>query len=56
MLQVLYNRNNKAQHLILYLQTFLYIVVNKVMIHPAVEDHINDIGDHEYIKAILGGD
>jgi hypothetical protein len=32
------------------------IVVNKVMIHPAVEDHINDIGDHEYIKAILGGD
>lgn len=32
------------------------IVVNKVMIHPAVEDHINEIGDHEYVKAILGGD
>lgn len=32
------------------------IVVNKVMVHPMVQEHIDLIGDHEYIKAILGGD
>lgn len=32
------------------------IVVNKVMIHPMVQEHVDLIGDHEYIKAILGGD
>ena len=32
------------------------IVVNKVMIHPIVQEHVDLIGDHEYIKAILGGD
>lgn len=32
------------------------IVVNKLMIHPAVEEHLDLIGDHEYVKAILGGD
>lgn len=32
------------------------IVVNKLMIHPAVEEHLNLIGDHDYVKAILGGD
>ena len=32
------------------------IVVNKLMIHPTVEEHLDLIGDHEYVKAILGGD
>lgn len=32
------------------------IVVNKLMIHPAVEEHLDLVGDHEYVKAILGGD
>lgn len=32
------------------------IFVDKLMIHPAVEEHLDLIGDHEYIKAILGGD
>ncbi len=32
------------------------IVCSKIMIHPAVIEHIKLIGDEEYIKAILGGD
>lgn len=32
------------------------IIVYHVMIHPAVEDHIQLIGDKEYLKAMLGGD
>ena len=32
------------------------IVVNKLMIHPTVEEHLDLIGDHDYVKAILGGD
>lgn len=32
------------------------IVVHKLMIHPAVEEHLDLIGDHDYVKAILGGD
>lgn len=32
------------------------IVVNKLMIHPAVEEHLDLIGDHDYVKAILGGE
>ncbi len=32
------------------------IVVNKMMIHPAVEEHIKLLGDSEYLKAMLGGD
>ena len=32
------------------------IVVNKLMIHPVVEEHLDLIGDHDYVKAILGGD
>ena len=32
------------------------IIVNKLMIHPAVEEHLDLIGDHDYVKAILGGD
>ena len=31
------------------------IICNKLMIHPAVIDHLKLIGDEEYIKAILGG-
>lgn len=32
------------------------IVVNRMMIHPAVEEHITLLGDKEYLKAMLGGD
>lgn len=32
------------------------IVVSRVMIHPAVEEHIELIGDKDYLKATLGGD
>ena len=32
------------------------IVVERVMIHPAVEEHIELIGDKDYLKATLGGD
>ena len=32
------------------------IIVNRVMIHPAVEEHIELIGDKDYLKAMLGGD
>lgn len=32
------------------------ILVNKMMIHPAVEEHIKLIGDIDYLKAMLGGD
>ncbi len=32
------------------------IVVERAMIHPAVEEHIGIIGDEDYLKAILGGD
>ena len=32
------------------------IVVERVMIHPAVEEHIEVIGDKDYLKATLGGD
>ena len=31
------------------------IIVEKIMIHPAVEDHIRLIGDGDFIKAVLGG-
>ncbi len=31
------------------------IVVQRMMIHPAVEEHIKLIGDGEFIKATLGG-
>lgn len=31
------------------------IVVNRIMIHPAVEEHIKLIGDKDYLKAMLGG-
>ena len=30
------------------------IVVEKMMIHPAVEEHIDSIGDREYLQAMLG--
>jgi hypothetical protein len=32
------------------------ILVSRVMIHPAVEEHIELIGDKDYLKAMLGGD
>ncbi len=32
------------------------IKVSKMMIHPAVEEHIASIGDKEHLNAILGGD
>ena len=32
------------------------IYVERVMIHPAVEEHIYLIGDRDYLKATLGGD
>ncbi len=32
------------------------IVVERVMIHPAVEEHIELVGDKDYLKATLGGD
>lgn len=32
------------------------IVVKRMMIHPAVEEYIELIGDKDYLKAILGGD
>ena len=32
------------------------IVVNRVMIHPAVEEHIEQIGDRDFLRATLGGD
>ena len=32
------------------------IVVDRMMIHPTVEEHIALIGDKEYLKAMLGGD
>lgn len=32
------------------------IVVNKAMIHPDVEDHINLIRDKEFLQALLGED
>lgn len=32
------------------------ILVNRMMIHPAVEEHIKLIGDIDYLKAMLGGD
>ena len=32
------------------------IVVERMMIHPAVEEHIELIGDKDYLKAMLGGD
>lgn len=32
------------------------IVVERMMIHPAVEEHIERIGDKDYLKAMLGGD
>ena len=30
------------------------IVVERMMIHPAVEEHIDSIGDKEYLQAMLG--
>ena len=32
------------------------IKVSKIMIHPAVEEHIALIGDKKYLQAILGGE
>lgn len=32
------------------------IIVEKMMIHPSVEEHICLIGDGDFIKAVLGGD
>lgn len=32
------------------------VKVSKMMIHPAVEEHITLIGDKEYLQAMLGGD
>ncbi|MCM1123840.1 MAG: DUF1819 family protein [Eubacterium sp.] len=32
------------------------IIVNRMMIHPAVEEHIELIGDKDYLRAMLGGD
>ncbi len=32
------------------------IIVNRVMIHPAVEEHIKLIGDNDFLKATLGGE
>lgn len=32
------------------------ILVERMMIHPAVEDHIEQIGDKDFLKATLGGE
>ena len=32
------------------------IVVQRIMIHPAVEEHIRLVGDTDFLKATLGGD
>ena len=32
------------------------IIVNRPMIHPAVEEHIALLGDRDYLKATLGGE
>ena len=32
------------------------IICERMMIHPAVEKHIELIGDKDYLKATLGGD
>ena len=32
------------------------IIVEKMMIHPAVEEHIELVGDKDYLRATLGGD
>ena len=32
------------------------IYVEKIMVHPGVEEHIDLIGDRDYLKATLGGD
>lgn len=32
------------------------ILVEKMMVHPAVEEHIRLIGDGDFIKAVLGGE
>ena len=32
------------------------IIVKRMMIHPAVEEHIELVGDKDYLKATLGGD
>jgi hypothetical protein len=32
------------------------IICERMMIHPAVEEHIELIGDRDYLKATLGGD
>ena len=32
------------------------IIVERMMIHPAVEEHIQMIGDKDFLKATLGGD
>ena len=32
------------------------IIVERMMIHPAVEEHIELVGDKDYLKATLGGD
>ena len=32
------------------------IIVERMMIHPEVEEHIRLIGDNDYLKATLGGD
>lgn len=31
------------------------IKVSRIMIHPQVEDHIKQLGDQEYLEAMLGG-
>ena len=30
------------------------IVVERMMIHPSVEEHIKEIGDNEYLQVMLG--
>ena len=32
------------------------IICERMMIHPAVEEHIELVGDKDYLKATLGGD
>ena len=32
------------------------IIVERMMIHPAVEEHIELVGDKDYLRATLGGD
>lgn len=32
------------------------IIVEKMMIHPAVEEHIRLLGDGDFLKAVLGGE